>query len=231
MAVYRFKVILEDHEDIWREIEILSGQVFEKFHDCIQTAFKFDSKHAASFFLSDDQWRKGREITLREADLPLEETDIKAGVLPKKLMRDIKLAAGIKQPRQRFVYVFDPEVRWTFLIELIKLESESNSEHYPLVCKSHGSAPKQYRQPQMAKEELGPELMLAGLVDALADEPEDEDLLMDPGIPNEEGVNPDEVDTLQGEEGEEVEDENSDEFEDSNSDESEYPFNSAEEED
>ena len=80
----------------------------------------------------------------------------------------------------------------------------------------------------MAKEELGPELMLAGLVDALADEPEDEDLLMDPGIPNEEGVNPDEVDTLQGEEGE---DENSDEFEDSNSDESEYPFNSAEEED
>ena len=125
MAVYRFKVILEDHEDIWREIEILSGQVFEKFHDCIQTAFKFDSKHAASFFLSDDQWRKGREITLREADLPLEETDIKAGVLPKKLMRDIKLAAGINHPEAGKIIDLNDDVRTRTGIEDANVKSLS----------------------------------------------------------------------------------------------------------
>ena len=32
MAVYKFKIVVEDNEDIYREIEILSGQTFEEFH-------------------------------------------------------------------------------------------------------------------------------------------------------------------------------------------------------
>ena len=36
MAVYKFKIFIEDNEDIYREIEILSGQTFEDFHNCIQ---------------------------------------------------------------------------------------------------------------------------------------------------------------------------------------------------
>lgn len=223
MAVYRFKVFLEDHEDIWREIDILSTQVFETLHTSIQHAFLFDGKHAASFFLSDDQWRKGREVTLREEDLPLDENDIKAGILPKKLMRDIKLAAGIKQPRQRFIYVFDPQVKWTFYIELIKLESEQPKTTYPVISNTHGVAPKQYKQMQMAKAELGPELVIAGLVDALNDEPDDETLLMDPGLQDDESVDADELDTLKGEEGDsDNEDDDDSSFDDADS--SDYSF-------
>jgi hypothetical protein len=66
MAVYKFKLFIEDNEDIYREIEILSGQTFDDFHNAIQDAYKFDKKHAASFFVSDDYWRKDQEITLRE---------------------------------------------------------------------------------------------------------------------------------------------------------------------
>ena len=50
MAVYKFKIFIEDNEDIYREIEILSGQTFDDFHNIIQDAYKFDKKHAASFF-------------------------------------------------------------------------------------------------------------------------------------------------------------------------------------
>jgi len=69
MAVYKFKLFIEDNEDIYREIEILSGQTFEDFHNSIQDAYKFDKKHAASFFVSDDFWRKGTEVTLLKEDI------------------------------------------------------------------------------------------------------------------------------------------------------------------
>ena len=100
MAVYRFKLFIEDNEDIYREIEILSGQSFEDFHNTIQEAYKFDKKHAASFFVSDDYWRKDQEITLREEDLPLEEEEIRKEVSPKKLMSKTKIAKYIDNPRQ-----------------------------------------------------------------------------------------------------------------------------------
>lgn len=77
MSIYRFKVCLEDNEDIFRDIDIKVAQTFEDFHSIIQVAFKFDAKHSASFFVSDDFWRKGQEITLRKEDLALDEEEIR----------------------------------------------------------------------------------------------------------------------------------------------------------
>ncbi|MBL7917723.1 MAG: hypothetical protein JNM96_04950, partial [Bacteroidia bacterium] len=106
MAVYRFRVCLEDNEDVYRDIDIKSSQTFEHFHDAIQEAFKFDKKHAASFFVSDDYFRKGDEITLRKEDLALNEEDIRKKITKKYLMSECKIAKFIEQPHQRFVYVF-----------------------------------------------------------------------------------------------------------------------------
>jgi UDP-3-O-[3-hydroxymyristoyl] glucosamine N-acyltransferase len=58
MAVYRFKVYLEDNEDIYRDIDIKASHTFEEFHKIIQEAFKFDAKHAAAFFVSDDYYNQ-----------------------------------------------------------------------------------------------------------------------------------------------------------------------------
>ena len=93
MAVYRFKISMEENEDIFRDIDIQASQSFEDFHTIIQAAFKFDAKLSASFFISDDYWRKGQEITLRKEDLPLEEDEIRQKVKPKKLMADIQQGA------------------------------------------------------------------------------------------------------------------------------------------
>lgn len=202
MAAYRFKVCLEDNEDIFRDIDIKAAQTFEQFHTIIQEAFKFDAKHAASFFVSDDYWRKGQEITLRKEDLPLDEDEIRKKVDPKKLMAETKIAKYIEQPHQRFVYVFDPEVQWSFLIEMIKIVDDNSKLTYPAVIKSIGTAPKQYKQINMAKEELSPDLAMAGL-------------LNDPEVPDEEiyktidaveeGIEEDDISSLEGEEGEEAE--------------------------
>ncbi|MBK7665904.1 MAG: hypothetical protein IPJ32_00325 [Sphingobacteriaceae bacterium] len=83
MAVYRFRVIIEDNEDVYRDIDIKAAQTFAELQATIQEAFKFDNKHAASFFVSDDYWRKHLEITLRKEDLPLTPEEIRLKVDPK----------------------------------------------------------------------------------------------------------------------------------------------------
>ena len=200
MAVYRFKIFLEDNEDVFRDIDIKAAQTFEQFHTIIQEAFKFDAKHAAAFFVSDDYWRKGQEITLRKEDLPLEEEEIRKNVDPKKLMAETKIARFIEQPHQRFVYVFDPVVQWTFLLEMIKIVEDNPKLNYPAIVKSYGTAPKQYKQTNMAKEELSPDMAMAGLLNELETEDEEVYKTLETG---EEAVEEDDINSLEGEEGEE----------------------------
>lgn len=202
MAVYRFKVCLEDNEDVFRDIDIKASQTFEHFHQIIQEAFKFDAKHAAAFFVSDDYWRKDQEITLRKEDLPLDEEEIRKKVSPKKLMAETKIAKYIEQPHQRFVYVFDPNVQWTFLIEMLKIVDESNKVDYPSIVKSIGQAPKQYKQVNIAKEELSADMAMAALLgDELLDDDDDE--AYKETETEEVGVEADDINSLEGEEGEE----------------------------
>jgi hypothetical protein len=217
MAIYRFKVYLEDNEDVFRDIDIRAAQSFEDFHGVIQDAFKFDNKHAASFFVSDDYWRKGQEITLRKEDLPLDEEETRKNVDPKKLMKDTKIARYIEQPHQRFVYVFDPVVQWTFCIEMMKIAEENSKINYPAVTKSIGAPPKQYKQ-VIAKEELNPEMALAAL---LQEEDEEDEEAYKPVETPEEGIEEDDISNLEGEEGEEEELENDEEAGDFGTDDAE----------
>jgi len=210
MAVYRFKVYLEDNEDVYRDIDIKASQSFEQLHTAIQEAFKFDAKHSASFFVSDDYWRKGQEITLRKEDLPLDEEEVRKNLDPKKLMADVKIAKYIEQPHQRFVYVFDPSVQWTFCLEMIKITEENPRTDYPSVAKSIGTAPKQYKQLVVPKEELSPDLAMAALLDDLEEGEEDEPAFK--AVEGEsEAVEDEDIDSLEGEEGEEESEEGEEE--------------------
>lgn len=201
MAVYRFRVCFEDNEDVYRDIDIKSAQSFEQFHTAIQEAFKFDAKHAASFFVSDDYWRKNQEITLRKEDLPLDEEEKRKGVDPKKLMSEIKVAKFIEQPHQRFVYIFDPVVQWSFLIEMLKIADENPKLKYPCCTRTVGTAPKQYKQINLIKEEdLHPDNAIANLLNAL-ETPDDE--IYKEINDEEHGVEEDDLNNLEGEEGEE----------------------------
>lgn len=140
MAVYRFKVAFEDNEDVYREIEIKSAQNFEDFHNVIMQSIDFDNAHDASFFISDDYWRKGDEIVLR----PVKEDDKRRPAEPKRQMNKCKMASLIDDPHQKFLYIYDPKTQWTFLIELLKIVPDDLKATYPKCAKSIGLAPKQY---------------------------------------------------------------------------------------
>jgi len=137
MAIYRFKVTFEDNEDVYREIEIKSTQNFEDFHNVIIQSVGFDNMHDASFFTSDDYWRKGDELRLK----PLEGM---------RQMNKCKIALLIDDPHQKFVYVYDPKSHWTFLVELLKIVPDDAKATYPKCAKSVGEAPKQHKPSDVA---------------------------------------------------------------------------------
>ena len=130
MAVYRFRVTFEDYEDVSREIEVLGKQTYEDLHLAIQQAIGFDNSKDASFFMSDDYWRKGQEIALKvnndddDDDYPKKKKTIKK-------MSECRVSQFIDDPHQRILYVFDPQARWTLMLELMKILEDDPKVSYP----------------------------------------------------------------------------------------------------
>lgn len=206
MAVYRFKVTFEDDEEIYREIEIKSAQTFEDFHNSILHSVGLDGNHNASFFISDDYWRKGEEVVLHN----VAHTDKFGRKVEgtKRLMSKCKMAALIDDPHQKFVYIYDKNSHWAFMVELLKIVPDDAKATYPKCVKTVGVSPKVTRMP----------VIVPAVVD---DEDFDDDIPAD----DEAYVNAhceDGIAELSGEEGEEEEteeiaegsDEEENEFED-----------------
>jgi hypothetical protein len=137
MAVYRFRVAFEDYDDVVRDIEIKSTQTFEDLHNGIQQCIGFDGSKPSSFYLSDDYWKKGKEITNR----PLNDGEKEKATT----MDAARLLNYIADPHQKIYYIFDLPLHWTFHIELVKIQvNVEETADYPRCVKSLGEAPKQY---------------------------------------------------------------------------------------
>ncbi|RYE22090.1 MAG: hypothetical protein EOP42_24925 [Sphingobacteriaceae bacterium] len=135
MAVYRFKVVFEDYDDVVREIEIQSKQTFEDFHRSIQQSTGYNVEASSSFYVSNDYWIKGDEI----AYLPSAKK-IDRGVA---LMEKSKLSNFIDDPHQKFYYTYNFDRPYDFHIELIKiLLDDASATVYPRIIRSVGEAPK-----------------------------------------------------------------------------------------
>ncbi|MCU0423375.1 MAG: plasmid pRiA4b ORF-3 family protein [Bacteroidia bacterium] len=144
MAVYKFKVSFEEYDDIYRVIEIKSTQTFFDFHKAILDSIGFDQKQLASFYMSNDTWKKEQEISLEDMSDPDDED-----VLPIPIMKDAKLSMFINDPHQKIIYVYDYMEMWTIHIELVGIEmKEKAGVKYPLCSKTVGLAPKQYDKVQ-----------------------------------------------------------------------------------
>ena len=137
MAVLRFRIYWEDDDAVYRDIAIKHTQSFKDLHETILKAYEFDNKHKATFHRSNDHWQRGREISLEKY-----EKDYKADPL---LMEDTTVGSEIRQPNQKFTYVYDFNKNWTFLVELINVSKEENSKMtYPSTIRTEGIAPSQY---------------------------------------------------------------------------------------
>ena len=143
MHIYRFRVVLEDQDDFFRDIEIRSNQTFEDFHHTILQSVEIEPKELASFYICDSKWKKKTEITLVEMEKPAAENADEE--IPKQiLMSDSRLCDFIDDPHQRIVYIYDYLNYWTFYIELLKIVPAEPKVVYPRCVKKLGAMPKQH---------------------------------------------------------------------------------------
>ncbi|MFA6262476.1 MAG: hypothetical protein WC760_13495 [Bacteroidia bacterium] len=144
MAVYKFKLTFEDYEDIIRVIEIKSTQNFLELHKAILASISFDEKQMASFYMSNDTWKKGQEITLEDMSDEEEDSSKRIPVMRKSPLHDY-----IDDPHQKIIYVYDFLEMWTMHLELSGIDMKDNPAiKYPVCTKSVGLAPKQYDKVQ-----------------------------------------------------------------------------------
>jgi Plasmid pRiA4b ORF-3-like protein len=137
MAILKFRVYFEEDESVYRDVVIRHTQSFFDLHEAILKAYEFDNKHQATFFRSNDHWQRGREISIEKY-----EQEYKA---PPLIMSETTIGSEIRNPNQRFTYLYDFNKNWNFLLELINVSKEENPKiSYPSTARTEGIAPSQY---------------------------------------------------------------------------------------
>lgn len=132
--VYKFRVILDAEEDVFRDIAIKSTDTLEDLHNSVINAFGFDGAEGGSFYTCDDQWTQEEEIPLFDmGDVPGEQ----------KTMADFALEDMLDEAQTKILYVYDPFNMWTFFVELaaIEEEDESTETELPALMFAHGTMP------------------------------------------------------------------------------------------
>jgi hypothetical protein len=137
MAILKFRIYYEEDDSIYRDVAIKHTQTFVQLHQSILKAYEFDSKHQATFYRSNDAWQRGREITLEKYDRRYQVAPL--------LMSETTIGSEIRDPNQKFVYVYDFVKNWSFLLELINVSKDESAKlDYPAVIKKEGIGPSQY---------------------------------------------------------------------------------------
>lgn len=129
--IYKFRVIVDTEEDVFRDIEIETNSSFEEFHKAILDSFDFEEGEMASFYMSNESWEKGLEISLMDV----------GGAAPS--MANTKLEDMLSKPSDKVLYVYDFLRMWIFYVELVEVKKDKPSTIYPRVALVYGDAPAQ----------------------------------------------------------------------------------------
>ncbi len=132
--IYRFRVILDNdtEEDIFRDLEIRETDTMEDLHNIITQSFGFDGLEMASFYVSDDYWNQGEEISM---------FDVSEGLNKVKVMSSTAINDIVHEGSTRLIYVYDFLSMWTFFVELAEIVEESKSTDYPNLIFVQGQVP------------------------------------------------------------------------------------------
>ena len=131
--IYRFRVILDNDtdEDIFRDLEIRETDTLEDLHNIITQSFGFDGTEMASFYISDDMWNQGDEISLFDLS-----DDASA-----QLMNETAINSIVHEMQTKLIYVYDFFNLWTFFVELAEIVDEAEGTDYPNLMFVKGQIP------------------------------------------------------------------------------------------
>lgn len=181
MAIYKFRVILEDEDNVYRDVEIRSTSTVLELYQSFLNAFSFTDEPEAQFFYSDNNWHEAEQIH----KIPSGQINLKQHAILNKVV-----STFINDPHQRFIFRINTYRNFTWFVELVKINTDDAKAFLPRVTKSVGEPPrppktlaeigyvdpeeetpkKRGRKPTGLEESLLAEAML------IADEPDSSDL-------------------------------------------------------
>ena len=132
--IYRFTIISDEVDDFVREIQIDPEATFYDFHEAILKSVGYANDQMTSFFICDDDWEKGKEVTLEEMD---DNPEMDSWV-----MKDTTISELVEDEKQKLLYVFDYITERCFFIELSEIITGKDLDK--AVCtRKNGEAPQQ----------------------------------------------------------------------------------------
>ncbi|WP_455169284.1 IS1096 element passenger TnpR family protein [Aegicerativicinus sediminis] len=142
--IYRFRVLLdtEAEEDVFRDIEIRETDTLEDLHNTIIQAFGFDGSEMASFYISNEEWEQGEEVSLFDLS-----DDGKARLMNETTINDV-----VHEAQTKLIYIYDFFKMWTFLVELGEIVDETEGFDYPNLMFAQGQLPDEAPDKQFEGE-------------------------------------------------------------------------------
>lgn len=147
MPGLKFRVLLdsEKKEEVFRDILISDTADFESFYKIILDSFNFKGDQMGSFYVSNDMWDKGHEISLMDMTYDDDSIDEPSTVMKSAIIKDF-----LQEPDQKFILVYDFLCMWIFLVELIGFEKVAPEKASVLL--SIGQAPAENSREDMTTD-------------------------------------------------------------------------------
>jgi len=145
--IYRFRVIFDNDtdQDVFRDLEIRETDTMEDLHNAIAQSFGFDGLEMASFYISDDNWNQGEEISMFDVG----EGDEQVRLMSETIINDV-----VFEMQTKLIYVYDFLSMWTFLVELAEIVDENLSTDYPNLMFVHGQLPDEAPEKSFEAEDF-----------------------------------------------------------------------------
>lgn len=144
--IYKFRIILDAEDDVFRDIEIEAKNTLEDLHNATSQAFGFDGAEMASFYVSDTEWAQGEEIA---------QFDMSEGADQIRLMSETTIESLLDEDNRNLIYVYDFFNMWTFFVELAEIDKPEDGERYPNLLFAHGELPESPPDKKFEAEESG----------------------------------------------------------------------------
>jgi len=139
--IYRFRIILDTKEDIFRDLEIEPSASLEDFHYAIAQSFGFGGQEMASFYTTNENWEQGEELPL---------LDMGEGTTP---MAAKSLDEYFNEANHHLIYVYDFLSMWTFFVELMEIGEKDPVALYPNLIFGQGDVPEEVPDTDFGAEE------------------------------------------------------------------------------
>lgn len=136
--IFRIKFICDEADGFLREVKIDSEATFLDLNRIILESCDYPDDQMTSFYLCDEEWERGEQITREDMGIGDVDEDI-------YIMEETPLSDFIEDEEQHLEFVFDPFSDRSFYLDVKEVIP---GEHLktPQIVRAKGSAPRQIKE-------------------------------------------------------------------------------------